>query len=83
MEERRGLRASKQRLRSSPGHTFDSHERSFSELGGDLSYSQATGYTRRYPHNANATVVRQLGATHLQAMTWMGILRQVLVRDKK
>ena len=48
---------------------------------------QATGYTRRYPHNANAPVVRQLvqqlGATHPEAMTWMGILRQVLLRDKK
>jgi hypothetical protein len=28
-------------------------------------------------------LVQQLGATHLEAMTWMGILRQVLVRDKK
>jgi tRNA/rRNA methyltransferase len=48
---------------------------------------QATGYTRRYPHNARAPVVRQLvqqlGATHPEAMTWMGILRQVLLRDKK
>ncbi len=52
-----------------------------------LEVMQATGYTRRYPHNANALVVRQLvqqlGATHREAMTWMGILRQFLLRDKK
>jgi tRNA/rRNA methyltransferase len=52
-----------------------------------LDVMQATGYTRRYPHNADAAVVRrlvqQLGATHLEAMTWMGILRQILSRDKK
>jgi tRNA/rRNA methyltransferase len=52
-----------------------------------LEVMHATGYTRRYPHNADAAVVRrlvqQLGATHLEAMTWMGILRQILSRDKK
>jgi tRNA/rRNA methyltransferase len=52
-----------------------------------LEVMQATGYTRRYPHNANQLVVRQLvqqlGATHRESMTWMGILRQFLLRDKK
>lgn len=50
-----------------------------------LDVMQATGYTRRYPHNAGNTVVRQLvqqlGATHREAMTWMGLLRQVLRRE--
>ena len=52
-----------------------------------LDVMHATGYTRRYPHNSDAPVVRrlvqQLGATHLEAMTWMGILRQVLRREEK
>jgi len=52
-----------------------------------LDVMHATGYTRRYPHNANQPVVRrlvqQLGATHREAMTWMGILRQILMRDKR
>lgn len=42
----------------------------------------ATGYTRRYPHNAAEATVRRLaqslGESHQEAMTWMGILRQVL-----
>jgi tRNA/rRNA methyltransferase len=52
-----------------------------------LDVMHATGYTRRYPHNADVAVVRrlvqQLGAPHLEARTWMGILRQILSRDKK
>ena len=58
-----------------------------------LDVLHATGYTRRFPANASEPLVRQLtqqlaaphreaglhGAmTHRQAMTWMGILRQVL-----
>ena len=50
-----------------------------------LEVMQSTGYTRRYPHNATASLVRQLtqqlGTTHLEAMTWMGILRQVLRQE--
>jgi hypothetical protein len=45
---------------------------------------QSNGYTRRYPHNAAAPFVRrlvqQLGRSHREAMTWMGILRQILFR---
>jgi tRNA/rRNA methyltransferase len=45
---------------------------------------QATDYTRRYPHNTSPIFVRrlvqQLGQTHREAMTWMGILRQILFR---
>ncbi|MGA7155229.1 MAG: TrmH family RNA methyltransferase [Acidobacteriaceae bacterium] len=47
-----------------------------------LDVFHATGYTRRYPANASEPLVRQLtlqlGASHREAMTWMGILRQVL-----
>jgi tRNA C32,U32 (ribose-2'-O)-methylase TrmJ len=50
-----------------------------------LDVMQSTGYTRRYPHNAAPPFVRrlvqQLGRTHREAMTWMGILRQVLFRE--
>jgi TrmH family RNA methyltransferase len=50
-----------------------------------LEVMQSTGYTRRYPHNAAAPFVRrlvqQLGRTHREAMTWMGILRQVQWRE--
>jgi len=49
-----------------------------------LKVMQSTGYTRRYPHNAAAPFVRrlvqQLGRTHRETMTWMGILRQILFR---
>ncbi len=42
----------------------------------------ATGYTRRFPANAAEPLVRQLvqqlGASHREAMTWMGIFRQIL-----
>jgi tRNA/rRNA methyltransferase len=47
-----------------------------------LTLMQATGYTRRYPHNATPELVRhlsqQLGDSHREAMTWMGLLKQVL-----
>jgi len=50
-----------------------------------LGVMQSSGYTRRYPHNAAPPFVRrlvqQLGRTHREAMTWMGILRQVLWRE--
>jgi len=50
-----------------------------------LEVMQSTGYTRRYPHNAAQPFVRrlvqQLGRTHREAMTWMGILRQALRRE--
>jgi len=49
-----------------------------------LEVMQSTGYTRRYPHNAASPFVRrlvqQLGRSHRECMTWMGILRQVLFR---
>jgi TrmH family RNA methyltransferase len=49
-----------------------------------LEIMRSTGYTRRYPHNAAPPFVRrlvqQLGRTHRECMTWMGILRQVLFR---
>jgi len=49
-----------------------------------LEVMQSSGYTRRYPHNAAPVFVRrlvqQLGRTHREAMTWMGILRQILFR---
>ena len=50
-----------------------------------LDVMQATGYTRRFPANATEPLVRQLvqqlGATHREAMMWMGILRQILWRE--
>jgi len=52
-----------------------------------LDVMHVTDYTRRFPANAAEPVVRQLtqqlGATHRQSMTWMGILRQVLWRTRK
>jgi TrmH family RNA methyltransferase len=43
---------------------------------------QTTGYTRRYPHSSSIDEVRKLSAQlatgHSRAMTWMGLLRQVL-----
>jgi tRNA/rRNA methyltransferase len=62
-----------------------------------LDVLHATGYTRRFPANASEPLVRQLiqqlgashreaglheGLTHRQAMTWMGILRQILWRER-
>jgi len=50
-----------------------------------LEVMQVTGYARRFPANAQEAVVRQLalqlGQTHREAMTWMGILKQVLWRE--
>jgi TrmH family RNA methyltransferase len=47
-----------------------------------LNAMQSTGYARRFPANAGEATVRrlvqQLGTSHREAMTWMGILRQVL-----
>jgi tRNA/rRNA methyltransferase len=47
-----------------------------------LDVMQATEYARRFPANAAEPVVRQLvqqlGSTHREAMTWMGVLRQIL-----
>ncbi len=47
-----------------------------------LDVFHATGYTRRYPANVSEPLVRQLalqlGSSHREAMTWMGILRQIL-----
>jgi tRNA C32,U32 (ribose-2'-O)-methylase TrmJ len=47
-----------------------------------LDVLHATGYTRRFPANASEPLVRQLvqqfGASHREAMTWMGIFRQIL-----
>jgi tRNA/rRNA methyltransferase len=49
-----------------------------------LDVMEATGYTRRFPANATEPLVRQLtlqlGESRREAMTWMGILRQVLWR---
>jgi TrmH family RNA methyltransferase len=51
-----------------------------------LDVLHATGYTRRFPANASEPLVRQLtqqlGGSHREAMTWMGILRQVLWRER-
>ena len=50
-----------------------------------LDVLHATGYTRRFPANASEPLVRQLvqqlGTSHRQAMTWMGIFRQILWRE--
>jgi TrmH family RNA methyltransferase len=58
-----------------------------------LDVLQATGYTRRFPANAAEALVRQLtqqlaaphrdAISHRQAMTWMGILRQILWRENQ
>ena len=46
----------------------------------------AIGYTRRFPANATESLVRQLaqqlGSSHREAMTWMGVLRQILWRER-
>jgi TrmH family RNA methyltransferase len=56
-----------------------------------LDVLHATGYTLRFPANAAEPLVRQLtqqlaaphreAMSHRQAMTWMGILRQILWRE--
>jgi tRNA C32,U32 (ribose-2'-O)-methylase TrmJ len=47
-----------------------------------LDVLHATGYTRRFPANASEPLVRQLiqqlGSSHREAMTWLGIFRQIL-----
>jgi tRNA/rRNA methyltransferase len=52
-----------------------------------LDVLQATGYTRRFPANATEPLVRQLvqplGTSHREAMTWMGIFRQILWRERQ
>lgn len=59
--------------------TFEDRERMAVLLD---SVMRATDYTRRYPHNSSMEDVRllaaQLASGHNRAMTWMGILRQVL-----
>jgi tRNA/rRNA methyltransferase len=51
-----------------------------------LDVLHATGYSRRFPANASEPLVRQLamqlGTTHREAMTWMGVLKQVLWRER-
>jgi tRNA/rRNA methyltransferase len=51
-----------------------------------LDVLRATGYTRRFPANATEPHLRrlalQLGATHHQCETWMGILRQILWHER-
>jgi TrmH family RNA methyltransferase len=51
-----------------------------------LDVLHATGYSRRFPANASEPLVRQLvqqlGESHREAMTWMGILRQILWREQ-
>ncbi len=57
-----------------------------------LDVLHATGYTRRFPANASEPLIRQLvqqlgssqreAITHRQAMTLMGILRQILWRER-
>jgi len=63
--------------------TADDRERLTQML---LDVMQATDYTRRFPANATAPLVRQLaqqlGTSHREAMTWMGLLKQVLWREK-
>ena len=50
-----------------------------------LDVLHATGYTRRFPANASEPLIRQLvqqlGSSHREAMTWMGIFRQILWRE--
>jgi tRNA/rRNA methyltransferase len=46
---------------------------------------EVTGYVRRFPGNSTEPVLRQLaqqlGVSHREAMTWMGVLRQILWRQ--
>jgi len=52
-----------------------------------LDVMHTTDYSRRFPANAAEPLVRQLtqqlGTTHRESMTWMGILRQILWRTQK
>jgi TrmH family RNA methyltransferase len=51
-----------------------------------LDVMHKTEYSRRFPANATEPLVRQLtqqlGVSHREAMTWMGILKQVLWRER-
>jgi TrmH family RNA methyltransferase len=51
-----------------------------------LDVLQTTGYTRRFPANATEPLIRQLtlqlGASHRESITWMGILRQILWHER-
>jgi TrmH family RNA methyltransferase len=52
-----------------------------------LDVFHTSGYTRRFPANASEPIVRQLtqqlGTSHREAMTWMGILRQILWHERQ
>jgi len=52
-----------------------------------LDVMHTADYTRRFPANATEPLVRQLtqqlGTTHRESMTWMGILRQILWNSQK
>ena len=52
-----------------------------------LDVLHTTGYTRRFPANASEPLVRQLvqqlGTSHREAMTWMGIFRQILWHENQ
>jgi tRNA/rRNA methyltransferase len=52
-----------------------------------LDVLHTSGYTRRFPANASEPLVRQLtqqlGTSHREAMTWMGILRQILWHERQ
>jgi TrmH family RNA methyltransferase len=58
--------------------TADDRERLTQRL---LDLMESTGYTRRFPANAREHVVRrlvqQLGNTHDEASTWMGLFRHI------
>ncbi len=51
-----------------------------------LDVMHTTEYARRFPANAAEPLVRQLvqqlGSSHREAMTWMGILKQILWRER-
>ena len=52
-----------------------------------LDVMHRTGYARRFPANATEPLIRQLtqslGTSHREAMSWMGILRQILWRERE
>ena len=66
------------------GATAEDRERLTQML---LDVFETTGYARRFPANASESVVRQLaqqlGVSHREAMTWMGVLKQVLWRERR
>jgi tRNA/rRNA methyltransferase len=63
--------------------TADDRER-LTQLLLDVMHS--TDYSRRFPSNASEPLVRrlaqQLGSNHREAMTWMGIFKQILWRER-